>query len=125
MLTIQENQEQETKETKRILVKSDFSIVFTRKVKNKTIVIKQSTEISQLENEFKLLSMLNHINIIKCISYNEPELSLEYCKGGDLLTALMTQDIELNFKKKMFLEVANAIKYLHSLNIVHRFCFLI
>ena len=76
-------------------------------------------------NELKILRKIKHPNIIKLVEEYKNEnfyyLIMENLKGGDLLEDL-TNCVKYNESdtKSLILQLATAISYLHSLNIVHR-----
>ncbi|TTE36937.1 Serine/threonine-protein kinase DCLK1 [Bagarius yarrelli] len=78
-----------------------------------------------IQNEVAILRKVKHPNIVLLIeeidTYNELYLVMELIKGGDLFDAITsaTRYTESDASCMLY-NLANAIKYLHSLNIVHR-----
>ncbi|XP_061660149.1 serine/threonine-protein kinase DCLK1a isoform X1 [Syngnathoides biaculeatus] len=78
-----------------------------------------------IQNEVAILRRVKHPNIVLLIeevdTYGELYLVMELVKGGDLFDAITSAN---RYTEKdasgMLYNLANAIKYLHSLNIVHR-----
>ena len=82
-------------------------------------------EIFNLTREGKLISNLNHPNIIKIYCYYAYENYLynvmEYAKGGELTQLINSKDEIPETKiKDIFKQIYSAVKYLHNKNIIHR-----
>uniref|UniRef100_A0A8C9TCW2 Serine/threonine-protein kinase DCLK2 n=1 Tax=Scleropages formosus TaxID=113540 RepID=A0A8C9TCW2_SCLFO len=78
-----------------------------------------------IQNEVSILRRVKHPNIVLLIeemdTYSELYLVMELVKGGDLFDAITsTSKYTERDASGMLFNLANAIKYLHSLNIVHR-----
>ncbi|TMS14543.1 Serine/threonine-protein kinase DCLK1 [Larimichthys crocea] len=78
-----------------------------------------------IQNEVAILRRVKHPNIVLLIeevdTYNELYLVMELVKGGDLFDAITSANRYTERDASgMLYNLANAIKYLHSLNIVHR-----
>ncbi|XP_036380862.1 serine/threonine-protein kinase DCLK1a isoform X1 [Megalops cyprinoides] len=78
-----------------------------------------------IQNEVSILRRVKHPNIVLLIeemdTYSELYLVMELVKGGDLFDAITsTNKYTERDASGMLHNLANAIKYLHSLNIVHR-----
>uniref|UniRef100_A0A667YP36 Serine/threonine-protein kinase DCLK2 n=1 Tax=Myripristis murdjan TaxID=586833 RepID=A0A667YP36_9TELE len=78
-----------------------------------------------IQNEVAILRRVKHPNIVLLIeevdTYSELYLVMELVKGGDLFDAITsTNRYTERDASGMLYNLANAIKYLHSLNIVHR-----
>ncbi|RVE63960.1 hypothetical protein OJAV_G00141420 [Oryzias javanicus] len=78
-----------------------------------------------IQNEVAILRRVKHPNIVLLIeevdTYNELYLVMELVKGGDLFDAITSANRYTERDASgMLHNLANAIKYLHSLNIVHR-----
>ena len=102
-------------------------------VLNKTLVAIKKTdiknfsteEIFNLTREGKLISNLNHPNIIKIYCYYAHENYLynvmEYAKGGELTQYINhNKEIPENKIKSIFKQIYDAVKYIHNKNIIHR-----
>ncbi|XP_062870867.1 serine/threonine-protein kinase DCLK1a isoform X4 [Trichomycterus rosablanca] len=78
-----------------------------------------------IQNEVAILRRVKHPNIVLLIeemdTYSELYLVMELVKGGDLFDAITsaTRYTERDASGMLY-NLTNAIKYLHSLNIVHR-----
>ena len=82
-------------------------------------------EIYNLTREGRLLSNLNHPNIIKIYCYYTYENYLynvmEYAKGGELTQYInSTKDIPEEKIKSIFKQIYDAVKYIHNKNIINR-----
>lgn len=87
---------------------------------------------SGLQREHAILRSLNHPAVIRLLASNFPLpkenpssrvlLVLPYCRGGDLfdLASRHRHLITPQSVKRLFAELASAVKYLHYNNIVHR-----
>ncbi|XP_056140629.1 serine/threonine-protein kinase DCLK1a isoform X1 [Lampris incognitus] len=78
-----------------------------------------------IQNEVAILRRVKHPNVVLLIeevdTYSELYLVMELVKGGDLFDAITsTNRYTERDASCMLYNLANAIKYLHSLNIVHR-----
>ncbi|XP_071760066.2 serine/threonine-protein kinase DCLK1a isoform X1 [Centroberyx gerrardi] len=78
-----------------------------------------------IQNEVAILRRVKHPNVVLLIeevdTYSELYLVMELVKGGDLFDAITsTNRYTERDASGMLYNLANAIKYLHSLNIVHR-----
>ncbi|XP_034055382.1 serine/threonine-protein kinase DCLK1a isoform X1 [Gymnodraco acuticeps] len=78
-----------------------------------------------IQNEVAILRRVKHPNVVLLIeevdTYSELYLVMELVKGGDLFDAITSANRYTERDASgMLYNLANAIKYLHSLNIVHR-----
>ena len=79
-----------------------------------------------LSNEIHIMKELNHPNIIhleKVIpSAHHYYVIMEYCNGGDLSDCLKKYGKPFNQKivQHIMLQIVDALKYIHSLDIIHR-----
>ena len=94
-------------------------------IKKTDIKYFSTDEIYNLTREGRLLSNLNHPNIIKIYCYYTYENYLynvmEYAKGGELTQYLnSTKDIPEEKIKSIFKQIYDAVKYIHNKNIIHR-----
>ena len=82
-------------------------------------------EIFNLTREGKLISNLNHPNIIKIYCYYAHDNYLynvmEYAKGGELTQYINnTKELPEIKIKSIFKQIYDAVKYIHNKNIIHR-----
>ena len=82
-------------------------------------------EIFNLTREGKIISNLNHPNIIKIYCYYAHENYLynvmEFAKGGELTQYINnTKEIPEDKIKSIFKQIYDAVKYIHNKNIIHR-----
>ena len=82
-------------------------------------------EIFNLTREGKIISNLNHPNIIKIYCYYAHENYLynvmEFAKGGELTQYIKnTKEIPEDKIKSIFKQIYDAVKYIHNKNIIHR-----
>ena len=78
-----------------------------------------------IKNEIDLHSKLNHPNIIRLYSYSETEeeinILLEYAENGTLYSLIQKEKGFSEHKAyKYFIQIVNAVYYLHQNNIIHR-----
>jgi len=98
--------------------------LYALKVINKTDITAIYEQ--KLNNEIHILKKINHPNIVKLydvIETNESYyLILEYISGGDLYDLVTSSDfskLQINDKKKIFNQIAGAVRYLHENKISH------
>lgn len=76
--------------------------------------------------EVEILKSISHPNIIKLYDVIEDDRSIhlvmEYANGGSLQQNLRIKSKKLDPKetKRIFKQIVDAVKYLHSINIYHR-----
>ncbi|KAF2073386.1 hypothetical protein CYY_005299 [Polysphondylium violaceum] len=81
--------------------------------------------IQDFYNEVRVLSMLNHPNVVKyvggCTKIGQWSIVMEYVPGGNLMEVLANPVLIIPFKLvlKMAIDIAKGIHYLHSLGILH------
>jgi serine/threonine protein kinase len=87
----------------------------------------------RVENEFRLLEVLDHPNIIKVFGHTEPQLRsrqtmewvtigvMEFANGGDLDREIDRRDRDQRELRhaQYALELSGALEYLHNLGVVH------
>ena len=101
-------------------------------ISNKEYAIKQidtsnfsNEDLYNISREHMILKSLKHKNIIKCIdsfSYDNKYFTvMEYAQGGEL-TDLLKNKEKLSEKecKSIFIQIYDAVKYIHENNIIHR-----
>ena len=90
----------------------------------KTVFKRSKVEDALITKEINLHKTLNHRNIIQFIDYLDlPDrvyIFLEYAKNGDLFTYLQKHKPKDEEKIRIFYQTCQAIKYIHSKNIMHR-----
>ena len=94
-------------------------------IKKTDIKCFSTEEIYNLSREGRLLSKLDHPNIIKIYCYYTYENYLynvmEYAKGGELTQYInSTKNISEEKIKNIFKQIYEAVKYIHNKNIIHR-----
>lgn len=110
------------------------AILVQSKIDNNTYIIKQ-IEISNIPekerkeamNEVKVLSSLQHPNIVKYVdSFTDGgklNIVMEYASQGDLYDKIKLQKTKLFTEEKIldwFIQIAMAVKYIHDRRILHR-----
>lgn len=98
-------------------------------IKKVTGVFDDQTDAKRIIREIRLLSCMQHENILKIIDIDEPESYLTF-NDIYLITELMDTDLNkllrskhplLETQRKFFTyQVLRALKYIHSANILHR-----
>ena len=76
-------------------------------------------------NEIGIHSKLNHPNIIKLYNVSETDeeinILLEYAQNGSLYTLIKQENgFSENEAYKYFIQIVNAVYFLHQNNIIHR-----
>ena len=87
--------------------------------------IKAKEDSIRIKREFKILSMMDHPNIIKTYKISENEKSyfiiMEYCDGGELFNYIVEKEkLDQNEASMFFFQLISALEYIHSLGIAHR-----
>ena len=107
--------------------------VNTRVLFSAKIISKKYAEdkkmIKAIQNEVKILNMIDHPNIIKIQDFFEMKnkyeeeyyvFITEYCQNGDLISYVINHGFNSETeKKKIVLKILEAIKYLHQKGISH------
>jgi len=80
---------------------------------------------TRLKREVEIMSRLHHPNIIQFIEvFEDPDhlmMVMEYCPGKELFDVILARKFfKEDDAKPIFAQVARALYYLHSLNIIHR-----
>ena len=101
--------------------------------KNKLVAIKRISRekltengINNLKRELNILHRIKHPNIISLKHFlkstNHFNIILEYCNGGDLKKYMQDNQHPLNefYIQKIIQQLAPAIEYMHTNNIIHR-----
>lgn len=103
----------------------DNSIVAVKQIKKTRYSITGKLK-KYVVNEFIILKVLDHKNIIKCYDIYEDNIYyyivMEYFDGHDLLTYLNINDGEIpqHIIKEIIVQTVDAIDYCHKNKIVHR-----
>ena len=87
--------------------------------------IKAKEDLIRIKREFKILSMMDHPNIIKTYKISENSknyyIIMEYCDGGELFNYIVEKEkLDENEASMFFYQLINALEYIHSLGIAHR-----
>ena len=99
---------------------------FALKVIDKKKVLKMYGKLDVIYNEINIHSKLDHENIIKVYNFYEDEdninIIMEYAKNGNLFQNIIEKKINLSEEQifDYFIQVINAVYYLHQNNIIHR-----
>ena len=87
--------------------------------------IKTKEDLTRIQREIKILSMLDHPNIIKTYKISETPkkyyIIMEYCEGGELFDYIVEKERLDEFESSIFFyQLINALDYIHSKGIAHR-----
>ena len=87
--------------------------------------IKEEEDLVRIKREIKILSMMDHPNVIKTYKNIENEknyyLIMEYCDGGELFNYIVDKEkLDEDEASMFFYQLINALEYIHSLGIAHR-----
>ena len=98
---------------------------YALKVINKHKVIQSYGNCDLIHNEIDIHSKLNHPNIIKLYNMLETEeeinILLEYAQNGSLYSLIKRENgLPESLASKYFLQIVNAVYFLHQNNIIHR-----
>ena len=120
---------------KETLGKGTFSVVKLgeqEKTKQKVAIkildkekIKTKEDLTRIQREIKILSMLEHPNIIKTYTISETPkkyyIIMEYCEGGELFDYIVEKErLKESEASIFFYQLINALEYIHSKGIAHR-----
>ena len=115
--------------------KGTFSVVkLGEHIKTKTKVaikildkekIKTKEDLTRIKREIKILSILDHPNIIKTYKISETPkkyyIIMEYCEGGELFDYIVEKERLDEFESSIFFyQFINALDYIHSKGVAHR-----
>ena len=101
------------------------------RVESENVAIKVMKEFKKCKDEWKLLSRLDHPNVIRCIGepvfdLATPFFRMELINGSNLLNILLQRTVDqievlsALATRHVLLGVARALEYLHDCGIVHR-----
>ena len=103
---------------------------FAVKVIDRVLVDNQPKTQLYLKNEINILKNLNHPNIVKLVDFKQNSkyyfIVMEYINGGELANCLKLYQLKNNkpFSEEivqyLMRQIVNAIRYIHSKNIIHR-----
>ena len=87
--------------------------------------IKTKEDLARIQREIKILSMLEHPNIIKTYKISETPkkyyIIMEYCEGGELFDYIVEKErLDESEASIFFYQLINALEYIHSKGIAHR-----
>lgn len=104
-------------------INTDNNQVVAIKIINKLNL--SSKQLNNIKNEIIIMSKNNHINLLKLLdSHNNSNycyLILEYCDGGEIFNKIIEYTyFSEDLSRHVFVQLLDAIKYLHQNNIVHR-----
>lgn len=94
------------------------------KILNKSNIMK-SNQTQHVLNELEIIPNLDHLSIIKFLSFYQDDkylyLAFEFIPGGDLFTLLKAEN-NLSIEQSQFYlgQIIFALEYLHSRNIIYR-----
>lgn len=122
---------------KHIVNQGSFGSIYLGKIKAgithydvavKEIPIAQQVTVELVIREVRLMTRLNHVNVLKCFgAFIEEEknrkvayIALDYMKRGDLHTYLQENTFDIRQKIDFLIQIARGMDYIHSKNIIHR-----
>jgi serine/threonine protein kinase len=87
--------------------------------------IKDAAQLKRVQQEIRLMARTNHPNIVRLYetleSVHRVHLVMEYASGGNLCNYVkLKKRLDENEARAIFQQLASAIAYLHTLDIVHR-----
>ena len=87
--------------------------------------IKTKEDLTRIQREIKILSILDHPNIIKTYKISETPkkyyIIMEYCEGGELFDYIVEKErLDENESSIFFYQLINALDYIHSKGVAHR-----
>ena len=104
-------------------IKRDSGESFAIKIIDKSSL--GETELESLYNELKIMSIIDHPNIVRVYEYYECHdvvfIVMEYMQGGELFDRIVEYE---HYTEKQAVEtfrpIVDAVRYCHALGIVHR-----
>lgn len=102
----------------------ETGVLYVLKVMNKEFIF-QEHQTEHVNNERKILGMMDHPNIVRTFGTFQDETSLyilmEFVPGGEVFSHLRTMgSFDLDITRFYAAELALVFKYIHSLGIVYR-----
>jgi NIMA (never in mitosis gene a)-related kinase len=120
----------------RVLGRGSFgSAWLLKRKKDEVLFVLKEIELENLDvdemtdalNEIKILSAVNHPNIIKMHEHFQTSdylcIIMDYCEGGDLASVIKAMRGVPIFERQIldwFLQICLAVKHLHERHILHR-----
>ena len=87
--------------------------------------IKTKEDLTRIQREIKILSIMDHPNIIKTYQISETPknyfIIMEYCEGGELFDYIVEKErLDESESSIFFYQLINSLDYIHSKGVAHR-----